>query len=88
MRAFLKCAEGDLLDALEDLPFVEGEIVNKSSFGQYLKRNVGRPVGGYRLEKVLNSERNAWRVVALAAVTPLPALPPASGPALGGRGFD
>lgn len=66
LRALIDAAEGALSEAIEDLPFVEGGPVNRSRFGHYLKRNANRPVAGLRLEKAPCTERNAWKVVALA----------------------
>lgn len=65
LRALIDAADGRLHDAIEDLPFVEGGPVNRGRLGYYLKRNAGRPVGGFRLEKAPCSERNAWRVRAV-----------------------
>lgn len=69
----------ELEDALLDLPVVERGVINRSRLGHYFKRNMNRIVGGYMLEKVQSSERNAWRVVKVAPQTPpSPASPPLS----------
>ncbi|MBA3510452.1 DNA-primase RepB domain-containing protein [Sphingomonas sp.] len=91
LRVLLADAEGDLVEAIEDLPFVEGGPVNRTKLGYYLKRNAGRPVDGLKLEKADSRERNAWRVVRVGAAVdrsapataapPLPPLPPSVGPA-------
>ncbi|MXO74781.1 hypothetical protein GRI40_06045 [Altererythrobacter aerius] len=93
LRVLVADAEGDLLEALEDLPFVEGGPVNKMKLGHYLKRNCGRPVGGLRLEKAESRERNAWRVVevggsATLVPPPSPGLPASNSPREGQRSFD
>lgn len=91
LRVLLGDAEGDLLEAIDDLPFVEGGAINRTRFGYYLKRNAGRPVDGLKLEKTDSRERNAWRVVRVGssgariepspAAPPLPPLPPSADPA-------
>lgn len=81
IRSLLDNADGELADALEELPFVEGGAINRSKFGWYCKRNENRPVGGLRLEKAPCSERTAWRVVAVGSgLPPLPASPPSAEP--------
>lgn len=55
--------ESALQEALLDLPVVEKGSINRSRLGHFLKRNRDRIVGGFMLQKVPNSERNAWRVV-------------------------
>lgn len=55
--------DGDLWQAMVDLPFVEKDRVNPTAFGKYLKRHANRVVGPLRLVQVPNSERNAWAVV-------------------------
>lgn len=88
LRGLMEEAEGDLAEAIEDLSF-EGSLLQRNSrFGQYLKRNAGRPVSGLKLEKAVSRERNAWRVVPVdpptllsgraAAAPPLPPSPPES----------
>ncbi len=91
LRALMTDPDGDLPEAIEDLPSVgEGNLISRRSrMGQYLKRNAGRPVGGLKLEKAEIGERGAWRVVQVggggpqprASATPLPPLPPSVGPA-------
>jgi hypothetical protein len=76
LRALMYDADEALIEAIENLPFVEGGPVNRTKFGYYLKRNANRPVRGFRLEKAQHSERTAWRVVKVSP--PTPALPPAS----------
>jgi hypothetical protein len=85
LRALLDAAEGTLIEALEDLPCVDGGPINRGKLGYYLKRNAGRPVDGLRLEKAECRERNAWRVVATMAgkgangqPPPFPPLPPSA----------
>ena len=63
LRGLMNGADEVLLEAIENLPFVEGGPVNRTKFGYYLKRNANRPVRGFRLEKAPSSERTAWRVV-------------------------
>ncbi len=55
--------EGDLFDALMELPVIDRGQMNRSKLGHYFKRSQDRVVGGLVLQKVENAERNAWRVV-------------------------
>ncbi len=75
--------DGDLQDALMELPVVERGSINKSKLGWFLKRNQDRIIGDYTLQKAESSERNAWRVVRVGdgATPPLPPLPSSGGPA-------
>lgn len=67
------CANNEgLNDALLDLPVTDREIVNRSKFGWYLKRNANRIVDGYELQSAHCSTRNAWRVVKVEPVAPTP----------------
>lgn len=71
----------ELQEALQDLPVVERGAINNSKLGWFFKRNMNRIVGGFMLEKVANSERNAWCVVKVGGETPSSPLSPPS-PAL------
>jgi hypothetical protein len=55
----------DLEEALQDLPVVDREVINRSKLGWYLKRHVNRIVDGLELQAAESSIRNAWRVVAV-----------------------
>lgn len=53
-----------LMEAIEDLPVMEGRYINRKKLGWYCRQNHGRKAGGLRLEPGPNSQRNTWRVVA------------------------
>ena len=89
LRRLIAEAEGALEEAIEDLPYASGGNINRGSFGRYLGRNAGRPIGDLRLQKADSRERTAWRVVNApghpgsaqqGASTPLPLSPPSSEP--------
>jgi len=54
---------GDLYDAVMELPCVERGHVNQSRFGRYLGRNKNRIVKGLQLVEAEHSERRAWAVI-------------------------
>lgn len=66
--------QGDLHDAVMELPCVERGYVNQSRFGRYLARNKNRIVRGLQLVEADHSERRAWAVIRVApgASTPKP----------------
>jgi len=76
-----KCPE--LEEALEDLPAMERDRMNRSKLGWYFKRNVQRIVGGLELRHGDSSERNSWRVVRVSLEGgkggSAPTLPPLEG---------
>lgn len=88
VRRLIADADGGLEEILEDLPCSTGGTVNRGSFGRYLGRNAGRPIGDLRLERADSRERTAWKVVRTAVnakngqavFTPLPPSPPSSEP--------
>jgi hypothetical protein len=90
LRELLRDLDGELEEAVDDLPCVEGGQINRTRLGYFFKRNAGRPVNGLRLEKADSRERNAWRVVRVAdragCLPPSPPLPPSDGPGGGGLG--
>jgi len=53
----------DLMDALVELPVMDGRFVNPGKLGWFLKRVRGRRAGGYQIEPAESSERRAWKVV-------------------------
>jgi hypothetical protein len=53
----------DLMDALVELPVMEGRYINSNKLGWYLSKNRGRRVQGLRIEPAECKERKAWRVV-------------------------
>jgi hypothetical protein len=53
---------GDLHEALMDLPVLAGSSVNSNKLGWYLRKNADRPVDGCKLIRDPTSERTAWRV--------------------------
>ena len=64
--------EGDLRDAVMELPCVERGFVNQSRFGKYLGRNRNRIVGGFQLVDAPSSERKAWAVKRIGKPTEPP----------------
>ena len=54
----------DFLDALAELPVMDGKHVSPGKLGWYLKKHCGRRADGYQIERATNSERRAWKVVA------------------------
>lgn len=54
--------QGDLKDAVMELPCVERGHVNQSKFGRYLGRNKNRIVNGFQLIEAEHSERRSWAV--------------------------
>lgn len=59
--------QGDLRDAVMELPFVERGHVSQSKFGRYLARNKNRIVRGLQLVEADCSERRAWSVIPVAS---------------------
>ena len=55
----------DLEDALQDLPVLDREMINRNRLGWYFKRNANRVVDGFELQPAFSTKRNAWRVVAV-----------------------
>ncbi len=59
-----KATEGSaLLDALVELPVMDGRYVDPKRLGWFLKKNRGRIADGYRIEDGNLSERKSWKVV-------------------------
>jgi hypothetical protein len=58
-----------LREAIEDLPVAGAQGVNRSSFGWYLKKKLGRIVGSFKLEQGSLLERTSWRVVTVSDQT-------------------
>jgi hypothetical protein len=54
----------DLMDALFELPVLDGKHVNPNRLGWFLKKNRGRRAAGRRIESADSSERRAWQVLA------------------------
>jgi hypothetical protein len=78
-----------LREAIEDLPVMDRDGVNKSKLGWYLRKNAGRIVNGLAFEARPTSERNAWSAVevgrgppaaAQAVSPPSPGSPPSTEP--------
>lgn len=79
VRRLLDSGDEALIEALHDLPVLEGGCVNNHKLGQYCKRNADRIVGGFMLQKAPCRERNAWRVVKEEkGIAPLPLSEPES----------
>jgi hypothetical protein len=64
-NAFVNGGSTDLYDAICEFPVEERGSINPSKLGWMLKRNANKIVNGYKLEKVEESERIAWRVIQL-----------------------
>lgn len=67
LRQLLDQSENDtdLRECIEDLPAINGDVINRSKLGWYLKQNANRPVNGLELRKANLKERNSWCVVAI-----------------------
>lgn len=52
-----------LMEALEDLPVMDGKSVNRGRLGWLIRKRKGQRVDGLRIEEGDLSERNSWRVV-------------------------
>ena len=65
-----------LLEALEEIPILDGKSINPSKFGWYLSKNAKRIVGGLRVVEGRAKSRRTWQVERVAKVAPpLPPLP-------------
>lgn len=53
----------ELMDALEELPVMDGRSVNRGKLGWFISKNRGRRADGRRIEPGDSSERRSWRVV-------------------------
>lgn len=63
-------------EALQDLPIVERDgSINRSRFGQFLRRNANRIVGGLEFKQATADGRTAWQVVPVDP-PPSPRSPP------------
>jgi hypothetical protein len=56
--------ESELMEALEELPVIDGRYVNPGKLGWYISKNKGRRADGLRLEPGDSAERRSWKVVA------------------------
>lgn len=52
------------MEALEELPIMDGRYVNRGKLGWFISKNRGRRAEGLRIEPGDSSERRSWRVVA------------------------
>lgn len=85
VRKALDRATSDALlsEAIQDLPFVERDgVINRSKFGQYLRRNANRIVGGLEFRQTTADGRTAWQVVPVDP-PPSPPSPPSDGATAG-----
>lgn len=53
----------DLMEALEELPIMEGRSINRGKLGWFISKNRGRRAEGYRIEPGDSTERRSWNVV-------------------------
>lgn len=64
-KLLAKAAQNDeLMEALEELPVMEGRYVNRGRLGWFISKRQGRRADGLRIEKGDSSERISWKVVA------------------------
>ena len=69
----------DLIEAIGDLPVMDrGDEINRTKFGQYLKKNQNRIVEGLELRAARADGRNAWFVLT-SKTPPSPPSPPFAG---------
>jgi hypothetical protein len=68
-KAFENGGSTDLYDAICEFNVEERGKINNSKLGWMLKRNANKIVNGYKLEKVEEGERTAWRVIQLELQT-------------------
>jgi hypothetical protein len=54
----------ELLEALEELPVMDGRYVNRGKLGWFISKNRGRRADGLRIERGDGTDRRSWRVVA------------------------
>jgi hypothetical protein len=62
LDAAAKHAGNALQLALDDLPFKDGQGINRSMLGWYLKKNSGRIVNGLKIVPAMCSDRRGWRI--------------------------
>lgn len=55
--------KSDLMEAIEELPVMEGRSINRGKLGWFISKNRGRRADDHRIEKGDLSERNSWKVV-------------------------
>jgi hypothetical protein len=53
----------ELLEALEELPVMDGRYVNRGKLGWFIGKNRGRRADGLRIERGDSTDRRSWRVV-------------------------
>ena len=58
-----------LFEALEDCPVNDHKGINPSKLGWYLKKNMNRPVAGFKLIQGSADGRTAWQVIATNPTT-------------------
>lgn len=64
-KLLAKAAQNDeLMEALEELPVMDGRYVNRGRLGWFISKRKGRRADGLRIEKGDSSERISWKVVA------------------------
>jgi hypothetical protein len=63
-KLLAKAAQNDeLMEALEELPVMDGRYVNRGRLGWFISKRKGRRANGLRIEKGDSSERISWKVV-------------------------
>lgn len=51
-----------LMEALEDLPIMDGRYINRGKLGWFISKNRGRRTDQLRIEPGDSSERRSWRI--------------------------
>ncbi|GAA0763929.1 hypothetical protein GCM10010203_34150 [Actinomadura yumaensis] len=54
-----------LMEALEDLPVMDGRHINRGKLGWFISKNRGRRADQLRIEAGDSSERRSWKIVAV-----------------------
>lgn len=66
VRQIIAKADEDtaLMEALEDLPIMDGRHINRGKLGWFISKNRGRRADQLRIEAGDSSERRSWKIVA------------------------
>lgn len=66
VRQIIAKADDDtaLMEALEDLPIMDGRHINRGKLGWFISKNRGRRADQLRIEAGDSSERRSWKIVA------------------------
>lgn len=66
VRQIIAAAEADsaLMEALEELPVMDGRQINRGKLGWFISKNLGRRADGLVIARGDSSERRSWKVIA------------------------